>query len=272
MEPGVTCGECAQCRGGMYNLCPKVQFWATPPVDGALCKYVVHPARLCFKIPDSMSFDEGAMVEPVSVAMHGCRTAGISPGNIVLVLGCGPIGLLCALCARSAFGAAQIVVVDPIAARANYSASVCSGIPVVVKPSDSAEDMVSKIRASMGTTAETPFDCCIDATGKGTPIAAGLLMCRPAGTMCCVGTREGSANVPLLATCNVREVVLKGIFRYRNTWPTCIRLISSGTLKVSSLIHPHIYRMDTATEAFSLAKRGLDDTGKPVVKVVIHID
>ena len=92
LEPGVPCGGCRECCHGQYNLCPDVEFFATPPVHGSFARYINHPAKYCFKLPAGVSLEEGAMVEPMSVGVHACRRAGVSAGHTVLVLGAGPIG------------------------------------------------------------------------------------------------------------------------------------------------------------------------------------
>lgn len=111
MEPGIHCHRCARCREGKYNLCPLMAFAATPPYDSTLAKYYVLPEDFYYKLPGNMSLEEGALVEPASVAVHVCRQAGVAPGKSVVVYGAGPMGLLC--CAVSkAFGANKIVSVD----------------------------------------------------------------------------------------------------------------------------------------------------------------
>ncbi|PKI38348.1 hypothetical protein CRG98_041259, partial [Punica granatum] len=111
LEPGISCWRCDYCKGGSYNLCPDMKFFATPPVHGSLANQVVHPADLCFKLPDNVSLEEGAMCEPLSVGVHACRRGDIRPETNVLVMGAGPIGLVTMLSAR-AFGAPRIVIVD----------------------------------------------------------------------------------------------------------------------------------------------------------------
>ncbi|XP_039033033.1 sorbitol dehydrogenase [Hibiscus syriacus] len=111
LEPGISCWRCDLCKEGRYNLCPEMKFFATPPVHGSLAHQVVHPADLCFKLPDNVSLEEGAMCEPLSVWVHTCRRANIGPETNVLVMGAGPIGLVTMMAAR-AFGAPRIVIVD----------------------------------------------------------------------------------------------------------------------------------------------------------------
>ena len=95
LEPGKTCGHCEFCREGKYNLCPDVQFFATPPVDGVFQEYVAHEAGLCFKLPDNVSTMEGALIEPLAVGFHAANQGGAHIGQTAVVTGAGGIGLVC---------------------------------------------------------------------------------------------------------------------------------------------------------------------------------
>jgi len=116
VEPGVPCRICEFCKSGRYNLCPDVKFCATPPDDGSLCKYFTHPADFCYKLPDHVRLEEGALLEPLSVAVHACKRGNIFAGSHVLILGSGPIGLMTLLTAK-AMGASKIVVTDLLESR-----------------------------------------------------------------------------------------------------------------------------------------------------------
>ena len=111
LEPGVPCGRCSECRAGRYNLCPDVVFFATPPIDGAFAEFVAIHEDFAFALPDSLSDEEGALMEPLSVGVWACQKAGVSAGDRVLVTGAGPIGLLAMQCAL-AFGATEVTVSD----------------------------------------------------------------------------------------------------------------------------------------------------------------
>ena len=111
IEPGVPCRRCDYCKEGRYNLCPDIQFCATPPVHGNLCRYYKQAADFCFKLPDHMSLEEGALMEPLAVGVHACQRAGVALGKTALVCGAGPIGLVNLLTAK-AMGASEVVVTD----------------------------------------------------------------------------------------------------------------------------------------------------------------
>ena len=94
MEPGIPCRVCARCKEGRYNLCPEMRFAATPPIDGTLAKYYRLPEDFCYKLDESMSLEEGALIEPLSGALHAVRQANVKPGNSIVIFGAGPMGLL----------------------------------------------------------------------------------------------------------------------------------------------------------------------------------
>ena len=113
LEPGVPCGSCRECRTGHYNLCRDVVFFATPPVDGALARYVTIHEDFAFALPDHVSDDAGALCEPLSVGLWACRKAGITVGARVAIAGAGPIGASVTLVALAA-GATEVIVSDPV--------------------------------------------------------------------------------------------------------------------------------------------------------------
>jgi L-iditol 2-dehydrogenase len=116
LEPGKTCGHCEFCRTGRYNLCPDVIFFATPPVDGVFQEYVAHEAGLCFKVPDTMSSMEAALIEPLAVGFHAAVTGGTRLGQTALVTGSGCIGLVSMMAAK-ALGVSRVFVSDVIKKR-----------------------------------------------------------------------------------------------------------------------------------------------------------
>src|SRR5699024_131907 len=111
IEPGTPCRRCHECMAGRYHLCPDFIFLATPPYDRALAEQIPIHARQLFRIPDSMSFEAGAMCEPLSVGIWACHRAALQPGDRVRVTGAGPVGLLAAQVARAS-GAADVVLSD----------------------------------------------------------------------------------------------------------------------------------------------------------------
>ncbi|GAB4826031.1 hypothetical protein Ancab_008900 [Ancistrocladus abbreviatus] len=252
LEPGISCWRCDLCKGGRYNLCPDMKFFATPPVHGSLANQVVHPADLCFKLPDNVSLEEGAMCEPLSVGVYACRRTNIGPETRVLVLGAGPIGLVTMLAAR-AFGAPRIVIVDVDGARLSVAKKL--GADEIVKVSTNSQDIpeeVAEIHKAMGTEVDVTFDC----VGFNKTLSTALGATRAGGKVCLIGMGHGEMTVPLTPAA-AREIDVIGVFRYKNTWPLCLEFLSSGKIDVKPLItHRFGFSQKEVEQAFETSARG----------------
>ena len=142
MEPGVPCGACRECRIGRYNLCKDVRFWATPPHDGVLAEYVLHPAALTFRLPGHLTTEEGALMEPLAVGVHACERGGVRPGCVVAINGAGTIGCV-TLMAALAYGASQVIVADVIPARLERARELGAAAVVDARSESLAEAVMS---------------------------------------------------------------------------------------------------------------------------------
>jgi L-iditol 2-dehydrogenase len=218
-------------RRGHYNLCPHMRFFATPPVDGALCDYVTIGAAFAHPVPDSMSDDASALCEPLSVGIAAIRKAGIVGGSRVLVTGAGPIGIVLAQLAR-AYGATEIVVSDPDGTRREQATAF--GATRVIDP-------------TVAPIGELEVDAFIDASGAPAAVVDGIRAVRPVGTVVLVGSGAESMELPTQLIQN-RELVLTGVFRYANTWPTAIALVESGRVDLDAMVTAH-FPLEKAAEA-----------------------
>ncbi|XP_072967929.1 sorbitol dehydrogenase [Typha angustifolia] len=262
LEPGISCWRCKYCKGGRYNLCSEMKFFATPPVHGSLANQVVHPADLCFKLPNNVSLEEGAMCEPLSVGIHACRRADIGPEKNVLIMGAGPIGLVTLLAAR-AFGSPRIIIVDVDEYRLSVAKSL--GADDIVKVSTSMQDIdedVIRIQKSMDADIDVSFDC----AGFSKTMSTALNATSPGGKVCLVGMGHNEMTVPLTPAA-AREVDIVGIFRYKDTWPLCLEFLRSGKIDVKPLItHRFGFSQKEVEEAFEVSARGGD-----AIKVMFNI-
>ncbi|XP_021765205.1 sorbitol dehydrogenase-like [Chenopodium quinoa] len=262
LEPGISCWRCNVCKDGRYNLCPEMKFFATPPVHGSLANQVVHPADLCFKLPENVSLEEGAMCEPLSVGIHACRRANVGPETTTLIMGAGPIGLVTLLAAR-AFGAPRIVIVDVDEYRLSVAKKL--GADETVKVSTDMQDIpeeVEQIRKAMGRSVDVTLDC----AGFNKTLSTALRATGEGGKVCLIGMGHGEMNVPLTAAA-VREVDVVGVFRYKNTWPLCIDFLTSGKIDVKPLItHRFGFSQKEVEEAFETSARGGD-----AIKVMFNL-
>ena len=246
LEPGVPCGRCRECRAGRYNLCADVSFFGTPPIDGAFTDRVVIHEDFAFALPDDMSDDVGALMEPVSVGIWACRKAGISAGDRVLVTGAGPIGLL-AMQVAKAFGATDVAISDVNDHRLEVAER--TGATRVLK---AGEDEPGEV------------DALIECSGHPAAMVAGIHALRPAGTAVIVGMGpEPTAELPL-ALIQTSELWLTGTFRYANTYPTALSLAATGRIDVEALITGH-YGLEETEEALNAGQR--DETS---IKVMVH--
>jgi len=221
LEPGVPCGHCGQCRAGRYNLCPDVRFHATPPIDGTFARFVAIDAEFAHRIPDEVTFDVGALIEPLSVGIWANRKAGTAPGDRVLVTGAGPIGVLCALVAVAS-GASDVAITDINADRLRQALDL--GIPRSIVGGDDA---------GLAGFAPTVL---IDATGVEPVVAAGILALAPAGRAVLVGMGARPLQSLPVARIQARELTVTGTFRYANTYPAAIALAASGRLPLERIV------------------------------------
>ncbi|ALJ20862.1 NAD(P)-dependent alcohol dehydrogenase [Microbacterium sp. No. 7] len=233
IEPQRHCRRCAQCLAGRYNLCPAMEFYATPPIDGAFTGFVTILAEFAHALPDAVSDEAGALLEPLSVAIATMRKAGIAPGSRVLIAGAGPIGIICAQTAR-AFGASEIIVSDLVAERRERALSY--GATSAIDP---AETDIAR--------AGLAVDAFVDACGVPTAVDAGIRAVGPAGVAVLVGL--GSPTMPLpVAHIQNFEIVVTGVFRYANTWPLAIELVARGLVDLDTLVTGR-YGLDAVAEA-----------------------
>jgi D-xylulose reductase len=243
MEPGIPDPNSRASRLGIYNLDPAVRFWATPPVHGCLRPEVVHPADYTFKLPDSVSFAEGAMVEPLAVGMHAANKARIRPGDIAVVIGAGPIGLVTALSALAG-GAAKVILSDVVDAKLQLGASLGPILPV-----NAAKENLGEVvrRETGGWGADLVFEC----SGNPKAVAAVFEPLCPGGCVVLVGMPTEAIALDIVAA-QVKEAKIETIFRYAHVYPRALALMGSGQLDVKPLI-THSFPFEQSIEAFDFA-------------------
>ena len=227
MEPGIPDPNSRAARLGLYNLDPAVRFWATPPVHGVLRPTVVHPAAFTFRIPDSISFAEAAMVEPLAVGMHAAAKARIVPGDVAVVLGAGPIGMVTALAALAG-GCSRIVIADPVAAKLELAAALGPVVPVLAG-NESPAEVVRALTGGWG--ADIVFEC----SGAAAAAAGVVEPLRPGGCAVLVGMPGEPIAFDVVAA-QVKEARVETVFRYAHVYPRALALLESGAIDVQPLI------------------------------------
>jgi D-xylulose reductase len=227
MEPGIPDPNSRASRLGIYNLDPAVRFWATPPVHGCLTPYVVHPAAYTFKLPDTVSFAEGAMVEPLAVGMHAATKAKIKPGDLAVVLGAGPIGMVTALAALAG-GCSQVVITDVVPEKLALARTL-GPITAVNVAQESLVEVVNKLTANWGA------DVVFEASGNARSIASVFEPLCPGGRVVFVGMPSSAVQVDIVAA-QAKEASIETIFRYAHMYPRALALLGSGKIDVKPLL------------------------------------
>lgn len=221
IEPQKPCRVCEYCKAGQYNLCQNIEFYAAPPIHGAFAEFAAIDSDFAYPVPDHVSDEAAALMEPLSVAIATCRKAVIQPGSSVLIAGAGPIGILVAKVA-GVYGAVDITVSDPAEHRREFVLG--AGATRAVDPR--TEDL---------TGSGSLFDVFVDASGAPAAIQAGIRAVKPGGKVVLVGMGTDTVELPVSLIQN-REIELTGIFRYTNTWPMAIKLVASGLVDLDALV------------------------------------
>ncbi|KAJ1324278.1 L-iditol 2-dehydrogenase [Microdochium nivale] len=308
LEVGLPCESCALCASGRYNICRGMNFRSSakafPHSQGTLQERINHPARWCHKLPQDVSLEQGALVEPLSVAFHAHSRAGITRDQAkdatILILGAGAVGLCCAYASRVLLNPKRIVIADIQTDRVNFAvehgfADVAITVPLG-RP-QSIEDKLEYARgvADLVKTAKAPggseegevvgeavatFEC----TGVETCMQAAIYSTQPGGKVMMIGMGTPIQTLPLSAAA-LREVDLVGVFRYANTYPKIIELLTASSSSSSSsngggggkipditkLITQRYKGLDNIPKAFDMASKVKDEQGNLVIKVLVDM-
>ncbi len=227
MEPGVPDLTSRASKLGLYNVDPNVTFWATPPVHGVLCPETVHPAAFTFRLPDNVTFAEGAMVEPFAVGMQAAKRAQISPGDTAVVMGAGTIGIMTALAALA--GGCSKVLISDLSAEKLAIAGGYPGITGVNIRETSLQEAVAQ--ATRGWGADVIFEC----TGAQAAMHDLFRIVRPGGTVVFVGLPPEPVAIDISGA-TTRECRMETVFRYANVFDRALDLIAAGKVDLKPLL------------------------------------
>ncbi|KAF5390583.1 hypothetical protein D9757_002699 [Collybiopsis confluens] len=276
IEPGSTCRLCDACKSGRYNLCPDIVFAATPPYDGTLGRYYRVLGDLTYPLPDNMSLEDGAMMEPLSVGVHSVVNLGkFRFGQTIVVFGCGPVGLLCMAVAR-AVGAKRIIAADVVPSRLEFAQKYVGAIPYrPLSPNkdesklDYSKRNAENLKKTLGVgDRENAIDLVVDASGAEVSIQTSFYVVGTGGTIVQVGM--GNPHIQIdLTPLMTKEAVFKGSFRYtQGDYPLALSMVAQGQIDLKPLV-THRYKFDDAIAAFKATRAGKSDDGKAVIKAII---
>ncbi|KAH8916953.1 xylitol dehydrogenase [Atractiella rhizophila] len=277
LEPGETCRTCYDCKAGRYELCPSIEFAATPPFDGTLQGFYKLPGDLAYKLPDNVSLEEGAMIEPLSVAVQSvARIGGMKAGLNVAIFGAGPVGLLAQAVAK-ALGARRIIAVDIQERRLAFANKYVGSETFIPPKPEEGEQRIAYSRRVAGIMKEKfkvadrgleGIDLAVDCTGAEACIQTALYLVKDGGTYVQVGMGNEFVQVPITAILT-KEVTIKGSFRYGpGVYEQAIDLVARGLVDLKPLI-THRYKFKDAIRAFKTTQDAKGEDGEDAIKTII---
>jgi L-iditol 2-dehydrogenase len=246
VDPTISCGRCEMCLAGDPNLCAHVVFAGHAAQDGALREFLAWPTRCLHRLPDSLSFADGAMLEPLGVALHATDMGKIKPGMTVGVFGCGPIGLLIVQLARLA-RAASIVATDKLSHRVDAARSFGAQHAFLAR----GQDEIAAIRSATGGRG---VHVAFEVAGEQEAIDVSFAAVVPAGQVVLVGIPADDRTSFQASVARRKGLTIKMVRRMKNTYPRSIRLVESGEIDVHSLVTQR-FALDRIAEAFAVAHR-----------------
>lgn len=256
VEPIINCGECDPCRSGLYNLCRDFRFIGSPHTDGALAGFVSVPASSVHPLPPGMSMELGALVEPTSIAVHAVRRSDLRGGEIAMVIGAGPIGLLIAATALT-YGAAGVFALD-INKRRLRAAEKLGAWPVDVSRDIPTEKLLAK-------TEPDGLDVVYEAVGGPVTLETALQVVRPGGKVVAVGVCS-EERIPFnLMLAQSREANVIPVFLGRDAFPEAIELLSSGAVDGEVLLGEP-FPLEQTDLAIQMAAAGADGPIKIMIR------
>jgi L-iditol 2-dehydrogenase len=258
LEPGITCGQCRFCKSGRYNLCPDVEFLATPPYHGALVRYLAFPANMCFVLPESVTSQAGVLIEPLAVGIHAANQGRVQMGDSVVILGAGCIGL-CTMLACMARGASDIIVTDVLDNRLAFAKK--KGARAVINARN--QDVLATVAELTGGRGA---DVVIETAGSAATIAQTAHLVGGGGRIVLVGLAAQDEISYNFAQIMAKEAEIASVFRYRNIYPAAIDALAGGKIVAEDMV-TKVFGFDESKEAFDYVIGNKDE----VIKVLIGV-
>jgi len=258
VEPAVTCGECEECITGRQNICRNVRFLSVPgELEGCLKEFMVTPESNLVPVPDELTFEDAAMLEPLSVGAYAVNLAGVKPGDTVAVLGSGPIGLLTMEVANVS-GAALSFATDIVKERAEMASKL--GATYSFNPNET--DVVEQILdATHGRGVDIVFEC----AGEQETVTQGLDILRPGGKLVLLGI-PGARTEYVLHTDIMRrkELVVLNVRRQVHYFERGLHLVIAGRVDIRTLV-THRFPLEKTNDAYELVSTYRDGVVKAII-------
>ena len=303
LEVGMPCNACELCKSGRYNICKGMKFAASarnfPHTQGTLQERKNHPAEWAHKLPEDMSLEQGALLEPLSVAMHALDRATLSDERqeSVLILGAGAVGALVGAALRLKFPRTNVVIADVDQSRVEFAVTnhfANAGFVVPMKRGKDTEEQLAiaqeladlsrqtlakSFEHSAGFDKSDGFDAVFECTGVQSCLQSAIYATKSGGRVMLIGMGTPIQTLPISAAA-LREVDLRGVFRYHHTYPRCIEMVVQATRAIEGgkplpdirkLITHRVHGMGEIPKAFKAASKPVDPEGNKVLKVVINL-
>jgi len=256
VDPAIPCRQCSHCLQGHPNLCERVIFAGHAARDGALCEWMAWEERNLIPIPDSLTFADGAMLEPLGVALHVVDLAHLKAGMTVGVFGCGPIGLLIVQLARLS-GAVKIIATDRLVHRLEAAGHLGATKAILAEGETEIEEV-------MAATGGRGLDIAFEAAGEQAAVDTSIAAVLPGGKVILAGIPADDKTSFSAATARRKGLTIKLVHRMKHTYPRAIELVSRGMVDVRSLV-THRFPLEKAAQAFEVAQ------GRAGIKVMIEL-
>ena len=247
IDPAQTCGRCEYCEQGNVNLCSGLRFAGHAPQDGALRNYVAWPERCLVPLPASLSDADGAMLEPLGVALYSVDLSEVKPGTTVGVFGCGTIGLSVVQIARAA-GAARIFATDlPSVPHRLEAARAFGATPFAAAGGREVQEI---LRATGGRGVDVAFD----ASGEPGAVEAAVAAAKPGGRAILIGIPCEDRTAFTASTARRKDLAIRVVHRMKHTYPRTLALVESGRVNVRAQVTHH-FPLAEVGRAFAVAHR-----------------
>jgi L-iditol 2-dehydrogenase len=246
IDPAIPCGYCEFCVHGHPNLCSNLIFAGHGKHDGALREWMAWSEKSLFPIPDSISDEDGAMLEPLGIAIHAVDLGKLKAGMTVGVFGCGPIGLLILQVAKLA-GAANLIATDKFAHRVEAAKALGASHAFLVDENPQG----SEIEAATGGRG---VDVAFEAAGTQAAVDAAFDAVSTGGKVMLAGIPDDDKTSFTASLARRKGLTIKLVRRMKHTYPRAIELVSKGLVDVRSIV-THRFPLEQAAEAFRVAER-----------------
>lgn len=257
VEPHVGCGDCFYCKKGVYNLCLHKKILGTPQWIGSFAEYILAPEQAVIKIPDMVTDEVGALTEPLAVGMHAVRVSKLEPGETIVVLGAGPIGLATVMAARL-MGAGNIIVTDAVDFNLQVAIQLGANYALNVK-TDAVTETVHKVTQGVGA------DCVAIAVGLEPVLNQALQLVRRGGRVIEIGLFDAPPRIDI-SKVQVGEIELHGCNMYtRVDFEKVLDALRTGSVDPSPMI-THVLPIERIAEGIQMVDKKLDNS----IKVLLH--